>query len=144
MPFRSERQRRFMFSQHPDIARRWVAEGKGYIKEKGGKMITSTPIDGKKMKKMFKTKKKWPPKKPMNDNDADDMKKKSKKKKKNWIAGAIKHPGALHRALGVKQGTKIPAGRVAAAANRGGKVGREARLAETLRGMHHKNSKTKK
>lgn len=26
----------------------------------------------------------------------------------NWIKGAIKRPGALHRALGVKQGEDIP------------------------------------
>jgi len=26
------------------------------------------------------------------------------KKKKNWIAGAIKKPGALHAELGIKQG----------------------------------------
>lgn len=28
---------------------------------------------------------------------------------KNWMAGAVKHPGALHRDLGVPQGEKIPA-----------------------------------
>ena len=65
---------------------------------------------------------------------------KMKKKGKNWIQGAIKRPGALHRALGVKEGDKIPASRVAAAARRGGKVGQEARLAQTLRGLHHKVS----
>lgn len=27
MPFQSEAQRRFMYSQHPDIAKRWTAEG---------------------------------------------------------------------------------------------------------------------
>ncbi|GEM_PF-3391224 len=27
MPFRSEKQRRFMWAQHPDIAQRWVDEG---------------------------------------------------------------------------------------------------------------------
>src|SRR5215471_4633725 len=37
--------------------------------------------------------------------------------KKNWISGAIKHPGALHRQLGVPQGQKIPAKKLAAAAN---------------------------
>jgi hypothetical protein len=26
MPFRSEKQRRFMFSQHPEIAKRWAKE----------------------------------------------------------------------------------------------------------------------
>lgn len=58
------------------------------------------------------------------------------KKKKNWIAGAIKHPGALHRELGVKAGSKIPAGKLAAAAKKGGKEGKRARLAETLKGFH--------
>lgn len=55
----------------------------------------------------------------------------------NWIKGAIKHPGALHRQLGVPQGQKIPAGRLAAAAKKGGKLGARARLAETLKHMHH-------
>lgn len=51
---------------------------------------------------------------------------------KNWIAGATKNKGALHRALGVPEGKKIPAAKVAAAAKSGGKLGKEARLAETL------------
>lgn len=29
MPFKSARQRRFMFAQHPKIARRWADEAKG-------------------------------------------------------------------------------------------------------------------
>ena len=52
-----------------------------------------------------------------------------------WIQGAIKHPGALHRELGVAKGKKIPAKKLAAAAKKKGKVGRRARLAETLRGF---------
>jgi hypothetical protein len=55
---------------------------------------------------------------------------------KKWIAGAIKRPGQLHRDLGVPQGQKIPAAKVAAAAKRPGKVGQRARLAETLKGMN--------
>ena len=55
---------------------------------------------------------------------------------KKWIAGAIKHPGALHRALGVPKGQKIPATKLASAAKKGGKVGAEARLAKTLRSFH--------
>lgn len=51
---------------------------------------------------------------------------------KNWISKAIKKPGQLHRDLGVPQGEKIPAGKLAAAASRGGKVGQRARLAQTL------------
>ena len=53
----------------------------------------------------------------------------------NWIKGAIKHPGALHRELGVAKDKKIPAKKLAAAAKKKGKVGRRARLAETLRGF---------
>ena len=51
---------------------------------------------------------------------------------KNWIAGATKNKGALHRALGVPEGQKIPTKRLEAAAKLPGKVGKEARLAETL------------
>jgi len=54
---------------------------------------------------------------------------------KNWIAGAIKKPGQLHKDLGVPKGEKIPAGKLKAAAAKGGKVGQRARLAETLKGM---------
>ncbi len=67
-------------------------------------------------------------------------KKKPGKHKKNWIAGAIKHPGALHRQLGIKAGRKIPSKTLARAAAKGGKVGRRARLAETLKGLHHKKN----
>lgn len=63
-------------------------------------------------------------------------KKKSHKKHKNWIAGAIKHPGALHRELGVAKGKKIPEGKLRAAAKKGGKEGKRARLAETLKSFH--------
>ena len=54
---------------------------------------------------------------------------------KNWIKGAIKHPGALHREMGVPQGQKIPAKRLAKAAKSGGIFGKRARLAETLKGF---------
>ena len=52
-----------------------------------------------------------------------------------WIQKAIKKPGALHKDLGVAQGKKIPAKKLAAAAKKPGKVGQRARLAETLKGM---------
>jgi len=54
---------------------------------------------------------------------------------KNWIAGAIKKPGALRKELGVKAGEKIPAKKLTAAAKKTGKVGQRARLAETLKGL---------
>ena len=56
--------------------------------------------------------------------------------KKHWIQKAIKRPGALHRALGVPQGKKIPAGKLAKAAKSKGRVGKEARLARTLSKLH--------
>jgi len=57
---------------------------------------------------------------------------------KNWIAGAIKKPGALHKQLGVAEGKKIPAKTLAKAAEKGGKLGQRARMAETLKKMHKK------
>ena len=58
--------------------------------------------------------------------------------KKNWIAGAIKKPGALRKELGVKKGSKIPAKKLAAAAKKPGVEGKRARLAETLKGFKKK------
>ena len=52
-----------------------------------------------------------------------------------WIQSAIKKPGALKKALGVKKGEKIPAGKLAAAAKKPGKMGQRARLAQTLKGL---------
>lgn len=54
---------------------------------------------------------------------------------KNWIAGAIKKPGALRKSLGVKSGETIPAGKLAKAAKASGTMGKRARLAQTLKGF---------
>lgn len=54
----------------------------------------------------------------------------------NWIAGAIKKPGQLHRDLGVPQGKKIPPYLIQEAAKRKDVVGRRARLAQTLSRMN--------
>ena len=56
---------------------------------------------------------------------------------KNWISGAIKHPGSLHRMLRVPQGQNIPVAKIDAAAEKGGVLGKRARLAKTLRGLRH-------
>jgi hypothetical protein len=56
-------------------------------------------------------------------------------KKGGWIQNAIKKPGALRKSLGVKQGEKIPAKKLAAAAKAPGKLGQRARLAQTLKKM---------
>jgi len=50
-----------------------------------------------------------------------------------WIQSAIKKPGALRKALGVKSGETIPAKKLAAAAKKPGKLGQRARLAKTLK-----------
>lgn len=61
----------------------------------------------------------------------------SKGSSRKWIAGAIGKPGALHRALGVPQGEKIPAGKLASAANSSNpRVRKEANLAKTLSKFH--------
>lgn len=62
----------------------------------------------------------------------------------HWIKGAIKHPGALHKEMGVPAGKKIPAKALAKAATKGGKLGQRARLAETLKGMHKSEGGTAK
>ena len=54
---------------------------------------------------------------------------------KNWITYSIKKPGAQKKELGVKAGEKIPSSKLAAAAKKPGKMGKRARLAETLKGF---------
>ncbi len=54
---------------------------------------------------------------------------------KNWIAKAIKKPGALHKELGVPEGETIPEGKLEKAAKKPGKLGKRARLAETLKNI---------
>jgi hypothetical protein len=54
---------------------------------------------------------------------------------KKWVQEAIKKPGALKKSLGVKEGEKIPAGKLAKAAKAPGKMGQRARLAQTLKKM---------
>lgn len=52
---------------------------------------------------------------------------------KNFIAGAIKHPGALRKSLGVKAGERIPAKKLTAAEHSKNPTTRKrANLAKTL------------
>lgn len=53
--------------------------------------------------------------------------------KDKWIQGAIKHPGALHKELGVPEGKNIPEKKLKAAEAKGGKIAKQANLAETLK-----------
>ena len=57
------------------------------------------------------------------------------KKKKLNIKKAIKKPGALRKALGIKAGQKIPASKLNQAAKASGKLGQRARFAKTLKGF---------
>lgn len=58
---------------------------------------------------------------------------------KNWIKGAIKKPGALHRELHVKEGEKIPAAKLKKAEHSKNPTERKrANLAKTLKGFHKK------
>lgn len=55
---------------------------------------------------------------------------------KNWIAGATKNKGALHRELGIPAGKKIPAKKLAKAAKSSNPTERKrADLAKTLKGL---------
>lgn len=57
-----------------------------------------------------------------------------KKEDKNWIQGAIKHPGALRKTLKVKEGEKIPVKKLKAATkSKNPTTRRRANLALTLR-----------
>lgn len=52
---------------------------------------------------------------------------------KNWISDAIEKPGSLRKSLGISEGQNIPAKSLSRAAEKGGKLGRRARLAQTLK-----------
>jgi len=58
--------------------------------------------------------------------------------KEKWISGAIKKPGALHDKLGIPKGEKIPEKKLKSAEKKGGKIGKEASLAETLKSFKKK------
>lgn len=63
---------------------------------------------------------------------------------KKFIAGAIKRPGALHRALGVRQGSPIPKNMINEAARAPGRLGRQARFAQTLASFNHGKRKSRR
>ncbi len=58
-----------------------------------------------------------------------------------WIAKATsKNKGALRKKLGAKKGKPIPASKLNAAAKKKGKIGKEARLAKTLKKITKKKA----
>jgi len=65
------------------------------------------------------------------------------KSKKKWIQSAIQRKGGLHKSLGIPMSQKVGISREKVAAKKKGRVGRQARLALTLRRMKNKRSKSK-
>lgn len=63
-------------------------------------------------------------------------------KSKKWIAGAIKHPGSFKKKA--EKAGKSTREFAAEKASAPGKLGEQARLAETLMGMHGKKSRSEK
>lgn len=59
-------------------------------------------------------------------------------KEKKWIEKMHMKKGALHKELGVPEGKKIPEKKLESAAKKPGKLGKRARLAETLKGLRNK------
>lgn len=56
--------------------------------------------------------------------------------KEKWIQGMHMKKGALRQEMHVAKGKKIPAKKLETAAKKGGKLGKRARLAETLKKLH--------
>jgi hypothetical protein len=53
--------------------------------------------------------------------------------KDKWMQSAVKHPGALHKALGVPQGEKIPASKLAIKPGDSAHMKKMKTLAKTFR-----------
>ena len=52
-----------------------------------------------------------------------------------WIQDMHMHHGALHKEMGIPESKKIPESKLKKAEHAGGKLGKRARLAETLKGL---------
>lgn len=72
------------------------------------------------------------------------MPRRKKNNKKQWMQGAVKRPGQLHRDLGVPQGKKIPISKLRTAARRKGKVGQRARFALNARKVAGRRKKRRR
>jgi hypothetical protein len=65
----------------------------------------------------------------------------TEEKDKKWIQKAIEKKGALRKSLKAKNGKNIPKDKLEQASKKGGKVGKRARLAKTLKKMAEKKDK---
>jgi len=63
----------------------------------------------------------------------------AKRRPYKWIqpTGVKKHKGALHRALGIPEGERIPTSTLKRAVHQGGHVGHMALFALNVRGLRH-------
>jgi hypothetical protein len=59
---------------------------------------------------------------------------------KNWIAGAIKKPGALHAQLGVPEGKNIPAKKLSVKPSDSATTARRKNLAKTLKRLSQRKA----
>ena len=72
------------------------------------------------------------------DDGWNQLKDGGRAKARKWIGSAIKHPGALHRELGVPEGEKIPEKKLEKAEHSDNPtLRRRANLAKTMKGFHH-------
>lgn len=119
MPFRSKAQRKWMHTNHPEMAKKWEAHTpKGKKLPEHVAQNNDTEVqEGQTVEKSFVEK-----------LDAVF----GLTEKKDWIKDATKNKGGLHKALNVPEGKKIPKKAIDAAAKKGGKVGKQAKLAKTL------------
>jgi hypothetical protein len=70
------------------------------------------------------------------EQSGGDGKPEGRKDGGKWIAGAIERPGALHRALHVPEGDKIPSKKLGKAEHsENPRIRKEANLAEELKGF---------
>ena len=68
-----------------------------------------------------------------------------KEQANKWIQKALSDKGdrgRLHRALGIKEGEKIPSKILNEASKRSGKIGQMARMAKNMRGFSKKKKRS--
>lgn len=63
-----------------------------------------------------------------------------KEKLPGYMGGGTIKKGGLHKSLGIPAGKKIPVAKIEKAEKKGGKVGKQAQLAENFSKMNHKHS----
>lgn len=130
-----------LYSKDPDRKVTYTSEDKNYvIKDKYTDGIRTSSKERRTLKGFLGGAPKAAGKTPLDakGNFAQKNGGVTKAKGGKWIQKAIKKPGALRAQLGAKPGQPIPAGKLAAAAKKPGKLGQRARLAQTLKKMKKK------